>query len=279
MIQDINPHRFSNEYIPIPPEDTSYFLYFRDDEILVHIDDNEIAFPMFRDISKTAAADYKNCTYLFSVDAHRFYLIDELYTDFPENFHMEKIQIFRKSSPRWAAFAGVTGHHLYDWYESHHYCGRCGSPFCHSHKERCLVCDNCGLREYPRISPAVIVALTNKDKLLMSRYAGRGRYKSYALIAGFTEIGETVEDTVRREVYEEVGLHVKNLRYYKSQPWAFTDSLLMGFFAELDGSDEIRLDTNELATAGWFSREEIPHTQMDISLTSEMIMAFKHKLF
>ena len=130
--------------------------------------------------------------------------------------------------------------------------------------------------EYPKISPAVIVGVIHKDRILMSKYAGN-RASHYALIAGFAEIGETIEETVRREVYEEVGLHVKNLRYYKSQPWSFSDSLLFGFFAELDGDDEtITLDTRELSTAAWFTREEAPAQPLNISLTSEMIWKFKN---
>ena len=85
-----------------------------------------------------------------------------------------------------------------------------------------------------------------------------------------------MEETVKREVFEEVGLHVKNLRYYKSQPWSFSETLLMGFFAELDGEDTITLDTEELATAGWFTREEAPAQPLNISLTSEMIWKFKN---
>ena len=136
-------------------------------------------------------------------------------------------------------------------------------------------CGACGNMEYPKICPAVIVGVTDGDRLLMSKYAGRA-YKNYALIAGFTEIGETVEQTVAREVMEEVGLKVKNIRYYKSQPWAFTDTLLMGFYCDLDGSDAIRLDENELAVAEWFTREEIPEPVSQESLTNEMILRFKN---
>ena len=127
---------------------------------------------------------------------------------------------------------------------------------------------------FPKIAPAVIVGVTHGDKILMTKYAGR-EYKRYALIAGFTEIGETAEETVKREVMEEVGLHVKNLRYYKSQPWAFSDTLLMGFFAEVEGDDSITLDREELALAEWFERENIPASESDISLTSEMIEFFR----
>ena len=108
----------------------------------------------------------------------------------------------------------------------------------------------------------------------MSKYAGR-EFKKYALLAGFNEVGETIEETVHREVMEEVGLKVKNLRYYKSQPWSMSDTLLMGFFCELDGEAEIKLDQEELALAEWFERDEMPVKDEDCSLTNEMMMAFK----
>lgn len=144
----------------------------------------------------------------------------------------------------------------------------------HDEKERMMRCPECGLMEFPKICPAVIIAVTHGNKILMSKYAGRA-YKKYALLAGFAEIGETMEETVRREVMEEVGLKVKNITYYKSQPWSFTDTLLMGFFCELDGEAEITLDKEELALAEWFEREDIPVKAEDLSLTNEMMMVFK----
>mgnify|MGYP000665301821 FL=1 len=131
--------------------------------------------------------------------------------------------------------------------------------------------------EYPKLSPAVIVAVRNGEKLLLSKYAGR-EFTNYALIAGFAEIGEPIEDTVRREVMEEVGLKVKNLRFYKSQPWSFTDTLLFGFFCDLDGDDTICLDEEELSLAVWMERSQIPVDEYEISLTREMMTLFKNGL-
>ena len=143
--------------------------------------------------------------------------------------------------------------------------------------ERAMQCPSCGALSYPVICPSVIVAITDGDRLLLTKYApSHSRHRQYALVAGYTEVGETLEQTVHREVMEEVGLKVKNLRYYKSQPWSFTDTLLMGFFCELDGEDGITLDTDELAMAEWFEREQMPVEAEDLSLTNEMMMAFKH---
>ena len=110
-------------------------------------------------------------------------------------------------------------------------------------------------------------------RIVMTKYAGR-EYQRYALIAGFCEIGETAEDTVRREVMEEVGLKVKNLRYYKSQPWGFDSNLLMGFFAELDGDDTIVRQEDELSVAEWKSRTDAVGMDDGISLTREMMRIF-----
>lgn len=173
------------------------------------------------------------------------------------------------------AFAAANGAELHRFYSNNRFCGRCGTKSMKSRKERAIVCPACGNTIYPKIAPAVIVAITDGDKLLLTKYAGR-EYTRYALVAGYTEFGETLEETVRREVMEEVGLKVKNIRYYKNQPWAFSDSMLVGFFAELDGSPQIHLDETELSTAVWMKREDIPGDYTNVSLTHEMILLFKN---
>ena len=136
-----------------------------------------------------------------------------------------------------------------------------------------MYCPSCGRQEYPVLMPSVIVGITNGDKIICSKYEGRS-FKQYALIAGFAEIGETIEETVHREVMEEVGLKVKNLRYYKSQPWSFSGTLLFGFFCDIDGDDTLTVDHEELSIAQWFERDKIIGQDTDSSLTNEMMMAF-----
>lgn len=136
-------------------------------------------------------------------------------------------------------------------------------------------CTACGNMIFPRIAPAAIIALTHGDKLMLSSYANRA-VKRYGLLAGFIEIGETAEEAVAREVMEEVGLKVKNIRYYKSQPWGIAGNLSVGYFCDLDGdNDTVTLDETELASAEWFTREEIPTRDEGISLTGEMIRIFQ----
>ena len=231
--------------------------------------------------------------YLFSIDEIPYFMVrsaegdpalklaeEENQETFQEDgsgkFSFQGPAYFRIMQPEYQAFAAITAVQLFRWKESRKFCGCCGSRTEDSRTERALVCTKCGHTEYPKICPAVIVAVMDGDRLLMSRYKGRA-YRGYALIAGFVEIGETFEETVRREVMEEVGLKVKNIRYYKSQPWAFTDTEMIGFFAELDGDDAIRLQEDELSEAGWYHRDEIPEDVSSISVGSEMKMAIKHQ--
>lgn len=275
MIQDIQPHHLDNQYKAVPPDKDSFALYYEDHAVLMKKTEDGITFPRFCELERLNEDIYEGAVYLFSVDEYRYYLVREINREPLSEFTMENTEVFRRECPRYHAFAGITGYQLYNWYKNRKYCGRCGHMMVPDEKERMLRCEECGNMEYPKICPAVIVGVTDGNRILMSKYAGRA-YKHYALIAGFTEIGETVEQTVAREVMEEVGLKVKNIRYYKSQPWAFSDTLLMGFYCDLDGDDTIRLDENELAVAEWFGREDIPEPVSLESLTNEMIMQFKN---
>ncbi len=279
MIQDIYPKIYHNEYHDVKPSQNDFIFIFHKNTVLLRFQDGKLRYPTLREMEGLPYGYY----YLFSIDDYRYFLAypkdgrkqdEETPSVLPEPYHYEDVRIFRTAVSRHSAFAGITAHHLFGWYQANRFCGRCGHKMLPDHKERMLFCPDCHNMVYPRISPAVIVGVLNGDKLLMSKYAGRS-YANYALIAGFTEIGESVEQTVAREVMEEVGLKVKNIRYYKSQPWAFSGSLLMGFFCDLDGSDQITLDTNELAEAGWYGRDEIHLEDDNVSLTREMIMLFK----
>lgn len=269
MIQDIAPHRYNNQYQNRVgrPEDVA--LCFRDREILV-LEGEGIAFPTLEQLS---AGSGREAVYLFDIDGQYYYMAPTPEKE-PEGMRWVRLSYFRTARPMVRAFAAVTGHQLYEWYRSRSFCGGCGSRMERGESERMMRCPACGLTEYPKICPAVIVGIINGDKLLLSKYAGR-EYKKYALIAGFAEIGESIEDTVRREVYEEVGLRVKNLRFYKSQPWSFTDTLLFGFFCQVDGDDTITVDKRELSVAQWVDRSQVPEDPEGISLTREMMTVFK----
>lgn len=264
MIQDIKEH-FDNAYFPHQPTDDDYAICFNNGEILFALDGDVISFPTVKEVE---AISY----YLFSVGDKRFFLAKSKQF---ENFSYNPLYSLRAYSNQTLAFAGVTASHINNWYNDNAFCGRCGKPMHHSENERAMVC-SCGNTVYPKISPAVIVAVTSNDRLCMTKY-NRG-YAHWALIAGFNEIGETIEQTVHREVMEEVGLRVKNLKYYKSQPWGFSSTLLYGFTCEVDGDDTITLDNEELKAGQWFKRDEIDFENDGLSLTREMISNFKKGL-
>ncbi len=276
MIQEIEAF-YHNEYKEMTPEKGDYVMFVKGRNVLMKKDSEEIRYLCYEEIEQEEMA-YR---YLFSIDTEdrtlHFFLgeADKLSEKLLEEYGYEEQNVLRVKKPKLLAFAGSTACQLANWYQANRFCGTCGGSLIHDKKERMMRCPSCNALHYPKISPAVIVAITNGDKLLMTKYAGRVNAK-YALVAGFTEIGESVEDTVRREVLEETGLHVKNLQYYKCQPWSFTDTLLFGFYCEVDGDDSITLDEDELAIAEWLTREEIPTVFDDISLTNEMIIRFKN---
>lgn len=172
------------------------------------------------------------------------------------------------------ALAGATALHLYRWYRANRFCGSCGAPNVRDTKERAMRCPECGAIVYPTISPAIVVAIRDKDRIVLTKYADRATPR-YALVAGFVEIGETMEDTVRREAMEEVSLRIKNLRFHGNQPWGFSGTLMLGFWADLDGDDTITLDRQELKEGVWMHRSEVPETPNPIDLTHTMMELFR----
>jgi NAD+ diphosphatase len=155
------------------------------------------------------------------------------------------------------------------WDRTHQFCGRCGAPTAPGIQERFKQCPSCGLVNYPRISPAIIVAVTKGPRLLLAR-ANRFQNNMYSVLAGYAEFGETLEDCVRREVREEVGLALKNIRYFGSQPWPFSNALMVAFTAEHAGG-EIAIDGVEISDAGWFTADALPRIPEKLSIARRLI--------
>ena len=303
MIQDIAPHVYDNAFASRrEPKKNDPLLIFQKNQILMDAKakkQGQVDFPHVGNLPILPGEDGKvspemlansdvvveksagrylfrgfELIYLFMIDDIAFYGIDGMEAEFT-GCEWTPFMDFRSMKLDYMNFAGITGAQLNRWRQLNHYCGRCGATMMPSLTERAFTCPKCKNTVYPRINPAVIVAVTDGDRIVVTRYAGRGPSKNYALIAGFAEIGEPIEDTVHREVLEEVGLKVKNLRFYKSQPWSFSDTLLMGFYCELDGDDKIRLDEEELALGVWLRRDELPERSNEISLTAEMMEEFR----
>lgn len=273
MLQDIQPHHFNNEFTPKEPKNIDYLLVFDGKNILMDSSTDQLNFTSVKQIKELNPDIINGAVYLFSIDNLSIFCAFKAITE-TKNLKYLKIMKLRELLPGWMMFIAATASHLAHWYDTNRFCGKCGTPMYFSKTERALCCKKCGLIKYPTINPAIIVAIIDKDKILLTRYSDR-EYKKLSLVAGFMEIGETLEDTIKREVMEEVGLNVKNLRYYKNQPWAFSQSILIGFFAELDGDPKVKIDKNELSEATWFSREEIPQCETTLSLTNDMIEAFR----
>lgn len=308
LIQDILPLHMKNQYEKRLPSRQSRIVAFRDDRILIKKGEQTdyMSYQELAERCEKSGQEVPAMVYLFAV-GERDYFLAELpeataetvqgamrdavreacadgmvrdncaECDLMKNEY-EFVRMFemRRKKPKEQVLIAATAWHLYCWYRDNQYCGRCAEKLIHSDKLRMLKCPCCGNQVFPKIAPAVIVGVTNGEYILMTKYANR-EYKRYALIVGFTEIGETAEETVCREVLEEVGLHVKNIRYYKSQPWGFDSNLLLGYFCELDDTDEICLDEEELATAEWVHYKEIPEDTEGLSLTREMMTVFRER--
>ncbi len=161
-----------------------------------------------------------------------------------------------------------------EWARTHRYCGACGQPMALLAGERCFKCAACGMVAYPRISPAMMVLIRKGDQVLLAMHTASPS-KRFTPLAGFLEAGESIEEAVHREVFEEVGLRVGNLQYFSSQSWPFPHSLMIAFTADyLDG--EIRVDESEISEARWFGPgdewpEKVPH----ISVSSMLVDAHR----
>ena len=158
---------------------------------------------------------------------------------------------------------------IVEWDRTHQYCGCCATPTSYSTQERAKRCSNCGLVNYPRLSPAVIVLISRGEEVLLAR-APRFPAGMYSILAGFVEPGESLEDTIVREVREEVGVEVADICYFGSQPWPYPNSLMIGFTAGYTGG-EIMIDQQEIIEAGWFHKQNLPLIPPPLSIARKML--------
>jgi NAD+ diphosphatase len=158
------------------------------------------------------------------------------------------------------------------WHATHRFCGRCGGETEPAAGEMAMRCTRCGMMHYPRVSPAVIVRVRRENEILLARSPGFPKGMR-SVLAGFVEPGESIEETIHREVREEVGLEVENLGYFGSQPWPFPNSLMIGFTADYAGG-EIRPEPGEIEDAGWYRPNELPQLPPKVSIARRMIDDF-----
>jgi len=273
MIHEIFPHQFDNHFIitdNIAKDD--YILHYNEKSLLLKINGDEFQLPTKKDVSDIL--DTTESTFLFSLNGVRCFLVWNATKLIDDRFVYKEISSFRTLNPREIAWICIVGFQLNNWYLENKFCGKCGTKTAEKPDERAIICPNCNTVVFPKISPAIIVAILCKNKILLA-HNSNFEQKRYSLVAGYVDVGETLEETVMREVKEEVGLDVKNIRYYKSQPWAFSGSMMIGFTAEADDTQPIRPDNVEITEADWFSRENLPNHPPKISIAGEMIDKFE----
>ena len=160
---------------------------------------------------------------------------------------------------------------LLEWRRNHKFCSHCGHATEIHSKEYAMVCPACGYHQYPRVQPCVITIITKGDDELLLAKSARNKSNMYGLIAGFVEVGETLEEAVQREAFEEVGVKLKNIRYMSSQPWPFPSNLMIAFHAEYDSGD-IQLQLEEISYAQFFKCDQLPEIPFKVSIAHSMIM-------
>lgn len=262
FIADIQP--------PSTPDPSSWWFIFYQNRLLVSTTENQTSVPFLHHLT-ISNLEIKDTHYLGTWKNTLCYAGEWKENQvLPEGMEWKSLrELFNLLEENWYALAGYASQ-IITWNQTHQYCGRCGTFTRDKTEERAKVCPSCSLTSYPRISPAVIVAITKENKILLGKSA---RHQRYGLIAGFLEAGETLEAAVHREVKEEVGIEVKNIRYFGSQPWAFPHTLMVGFTAEYAGG-KIQPDREEITEAGWYTSKNIPHTPSRVSIAYQLIHWF-----
>jgi NAD+ diphosphatase len=273
MIHEIFPHSFNNRYLIIKDiAEDDYIFHYNGNSLLLKTTPNGYEIPRKKDLPGISGTSGKN--FLFSFDKVPCFLVLDLPETLDSQLIYKEIANLRKLEQKEIIWVGQVGFQLMKWLAQNKYCGKCGAKTIEKQDERAIICPVCNTTVFPSISPAIIVAITCNDKILLANGAGFSE-NWYSLIAGYADIGELLEETVIREVREEVGLDVSNIRYYKSQPWPFSGSMMVGYFAEADGSQEIKVDNREITRAAWFTRGSLPNHPTNISIAGEMIDRFE----
>lgn len=189
--------------------------------------------------------------------------------DEPEGYHFDTLWSFLMSVPQPVFYLIGRAKQVIEWHNHHHYCGACGEITSTAPVDRSRKCDACNLAFYPKLSPSIIVLVTRGEEILLAKGANmRGNF--YSTLAGFVEPGESIEEAVHREVFEEVGIQINNLRYFSSQSWPFPNSLMLGFHAEYE-SGELVLQEEEIADAQWFHYANLPNKPAMMSISGWLI--------
>ena len=254
----------------------AWWFIFSGRELLVKPQDNSLSVPLLLDARRELGLRLLRQHFLGTLDGHGCYS-----TEVPEGTEPSEGMFFSGLHRLWGSldetFWRIAGCavQIVEWDRRHQFCSSCGTKTDYKQGVRAKECPRCGHLSFPRISPAVIVAVERDGKLLLAR-GSRFATEMYSVLAGFVEPGETLEETVMREVKEEVGIEVTDIRYFGSQPWPFPDSLMVAFTARYAGG-EISIDREEIVDAGWFTADDLPRIPDKISIARRLIDWFVEK--
>jgi NAD+ diphosphatase len=254
----------------------AWWFAFRGGELLLHVDaDVETAIPRVTDLSELSLAPNR-ATFLGELDGSHVYAVELPDTvEPPRGLTFRALrQLYGVVDEQLFNLAGRASQIL-EWERTHRFCGRCGTETEYATTERAKRCPACGHLSFPRLSPAVITLVERGDEVLLARHT-RTTDGTYALLAGFVEPGESMEEAVRREIREETGVHVDRIAYFGSQPWPFPHQLMIGFTAQY-ASGDIEVDGEEIADAHWFSAHALPKVPMKLSIARKLIDAYAAK--
>ena len=269
-----------NHYEPAvaPPADCAepalWFAFHKSELLIAQLPD-AMQLPHCRDIAELGLADLRRI-YLGTYGGRHCYVCELAHAEtLPAGHALQGLRAVLGGDPALGTLAG-RAFQIMEWDRNHQYCSRCGTPTEARRDERARVCPSCRYTSYPPISPAIMILIVRGREILLARKKDwpQGRYSA---LAGFVEPGEELEDTVRRETREEVGLEIRNLRYFGSQPWPFPHQLMIAFTADY-ASGEITPDGVEIEEAAFFDVEKLPNLPAGISISRRMIDAVSGQL-
>jgi NAD+ diphosphatase len=249
----------------------AWWFVLRDDKLLVSASAEGIPVPFVRDPIDLGLAPDAGIQYIGTIDNVPC-CAAETSGDYhpPEGMVFTGLRrLFTEFGEEFFRIAG-TASQLLTWDRTHRFCGACGTRNLQSQSERVKICPECGLMQFPRISPAVIVAVVKGDEILLAKGIRFRNREVFSVLAGFVEPGETLEECVSREIAEEVGIRVRKIKYFASQPWPFPHSLMVGFTAEYAGGT-MAADKVEIIEAGWFSTRHMPKIPEKPSIARRLI--------
>lgn len=246
----------------------AYWFLFSNDELLVKEKEGIITIPFASDI-KLFNKQPTDIQSIGVFKGHEAFVANVHNDNIPERFSFKKLRPLHGHLQDESFLFAFRAYHILNWMKTSNFCGCCGGIMKVSSQELAMKCTNCDHLIYPRISPAIIVAVIRDNKILLAR-ANRFPPNMYSVIAGFVEPGETLEDCVRRELQEEVGVEVDTINYFGSQPWPFLDSLMIAFTAQCS-NEKITIDNQEIVDAGWYPSHNLPNIPDKSSIARRLI--------